>query len=110
MKKQFIKLITEVNKDGEIEKEKVYVTGFLPFDLLEDVEKAVEVSESSGMDGINEMLKVVCKMYNNQFTTEELKKGLHAPDAMEILQAQIQFISEGKITEENQAKLKEILK
>lgn len=112
MKKNYIELITEVDKNGEVKDKKVYVTpGFIPFSKLIEASTVLEsVEEKSEMEGLQEMLKVVCDLYNNQFTPEELMDGLHAPDAIETLQAQIEFISTGKVSEENQAKLKEILK
>ena len=112
MKKNFIELITEVDKNGEVKDKKVYVTpGFIPFSKLIEASKVLEsVEEKSEMEGLQEMLKVVADLYNNQFTTQELLDGLHAPDAITVLQQQIEFISTGKVTEDNEAKLKEILK
>lgn len=114
MKKNYIELITEVDNNGEVKDKKVYVTpGFIPFTVVIKAQNTLNSLEESedDMEGIQEMMKIVSKdIYNNQFTTEELMNGLHAPDAMRTLQAQLEFISAGKLTEENQAKLKEILK
>jgi hypothetical protein len=43
---------------------------------------------------------VANKIYNKQFTKEELFNGLHAPDAIETLQRQIMFVAQGQQTDE----------
>ncbi|WP_210136591.1 hypothetical protein [Staphylococcus sp. GDK8D68P] len=112
MKQNFIELITEVDNNGEVKDKKVYVTpGFIPFSKLIEASKELESTEDkSEMEGLEEMLKVVCSLYNNQFTTQELMDGLDSREAIDILKEQIEYISTGKVSEANQAKLKELNK
>jgi hypothetical protein len=43
---------------------------------------------------------VATRIYNNQFTKEELFNGLHAPDASRVLYEQILFITQGAQSDE----------
>ena len=57
---------------------------------------------------IDEMLDFVAnKIYKGQFTKDELFKGLHAPDAVRILQEQIFFVARGTQNDETKKYLAE---
>lgn len=114
-KLNFIELITGEKENGEFETKVYFTPKFIPFSelmnlfkKLEDIEKLEKESE---FEAIQEMFKVVAEdIYKEQFTAQELMDGLHAPEAVPALQEQIQFISEGKLSEENDKRLKELLK
>lgn len=111
MERNYIKLIKEIDKDGN-PKYQTYVTpGFIPFSLLYDSTDIMEgLEDKSEKEAMDAMLDLVVRIYNNQFTREDLINGLNAPDAVEEIQSQIAFLSEGKLAEERKAELKEILK
>lgn len=121
-KLHFIELITDVKDNGEVETKVYFTPKFIPFsklmqitDRLQEIEKLEEADKEeknqSETETIKEMFKLVAEdIYNNQFTAEELMDGLHAPEAIKTVQEQIGFISEGKITEDNEKRLKELLK
>jgi hypothetical protein len=54
---------------------------------------------SVSVTDIDQMLDMVVDIYNNQFTKDDLLDRLHAPDAVEELQQQIQFIAQGQMDE-----------
>lgn len=103
LKRNMIELVKEV-KEGEIVTEKYLTPVFIPMsvvyeaiDLMELAEKE-ETSERELMDKFLDF--VATKVYNKQFTKEELINGLHAPEASQTLQEQIMFIAQGTQTEE----------
>lgn len=101
LKRNMIELVKEV-KEGEVITEKYLTPVFLPMsvtyeaiDLMADDEKANE------RDMIDKLLDFVAnKIYKGQFTKDELLNGLHAPDAVKVLQEQILFIAQGEQTSE----------
>lgn len=120
-KLHFIELIKDIKEDGEVETKVYFTPKFIPFskliaitDKLQEIEKVDESdkeNEKSETETIKEMFKLVAEdIYNNQFTSEELMDGLHAPEAIKTVQEQIAFISEGKVTEDNEKRLKQLLK
>ena len=110
-KLNFIELIKDVNENGEVETKVYFTPKFIPFSKLLELTKTLEaMEEKTEIEAMNDMFSVVVDLYNNQFTVEELQDGLHAPEAVATLQEQISFISEGKLTEDNEARLKELLK
>ncbi|WP_434795913.1 phage tail assembly chaperone G [Staphylococcus equorum] len=131
-KLHFIELIKDIKEDGEVETKVYFTPKFIPFsklieitDKLQEIEKVeesdkeneesetetIKETEKSETETIKEMFKLVAEdIYNNQFTAEELMDGLHAPEAIKTVQEQIAFISEGKVTEDNEKRLKQLLK
>lgn len=108
LKRNMIELVKEV-KEGEIITEKYLTPVFLPFsvvyeaiDMTEEIEKSEENKNSkSEKILIDKLLDFVAnKIYNKQFTKEELFNGLHAPDAIQTLQEQIIFVAQGKQNDE----------
>ena len=62
-------------------------------------------------DNVDEAVSLNAEdIYKNQFTVQELMDGLHAPEAIPELRAQIEFISQGELSEENEKRLKQLLK
>lgn len=105
LKRNLIELVKnpeEVLKGGEVEMEKYWTPPFLPLtvtyeaiDLMEKVEK--QEGDGNFKDVLDMMIGFVAeKAYGGQFSKEDLQKRLHAPDAIEALQAQVQFIAQGQ--------------
>lgn len=114
-KLNFIELITSEKENGEFETKVYFTPKYLPFselmNLFEKVEEIEKTEEDSGTNSIQEMFKLVAEdIYKNQFTVQELMDGLHAPEAMTEIRAQIQFVSQGEQSEENEKRLKQLLK
>ncbi|UII58121.1 hypothetical protein LS684_21095 (plasmid) [Cytobacillus spongiae] len=109
LKRNMIELVKEV-KEGEIVTEKFLTPVFLPFsvvyeaiDMMEEIEKSEEETKNSNSEKelINKLLDFVAnKVYNKQFTKDDLFNGLHAPDAIQTLQEQIMFVAQGRQTDE----------
>ncbi|MEP9851544.1 hypothetical protein ABDK10_02485 [Staphylococcus aureus] len=114
-KLNFIELITGEKENGEFETKVYFTPKHLPFselmNVFEKVEEIEKLDEESGFESIREMFKLVAEdIYKNQFTVKELMDGLHAPEAIPELRAQIEFISQGELSEENEKRLKQLLK
>lgn len=101
---ELVKNPEEVAKGGEVEMEKYWTPPFLPLtvtyeaiDLMESVEKEEENGNVSPRHFLELMMDFVAnKAYGGQFTKEDLQNRLHAPDAIEALQSQVLFISQGQ--------------
>ncbi|MEE3951663.1 phage tail assembly chaperone G [Peribacillus frigoritolerans] len=97
LKRNMIELVKEV-KEGESVTENYLTPVFIPFSVVYealDMTEAIDKSEKEKSAGserelIEKLMDFVAnKVYNKQFTKEELFKGLHAPDAIQTLQEQI---------------------
>lgn len=108
LKRNMIELVKEV-KEGEIVTEKYLTPVFLPFsvvyeaiDMTQEIDKSENTkSATSEKELINKLIDFVAnKIYNKQFTKEDLFNGLHAPDAIQTLQEQIIFVAQGHQNEE----------
>ena len=55
------------------------------------------------------MLNMVVDIYNHQFSKDDLLDRLHAPDAVEELQQQIEFIAQGQMDEERKKQLAKMI-
>lgn len=105
LKRNMIELVKEV-KEGEIVTEKYLTPVFIPLgvlyeavDLTQEMEKGEEVESERVL--IEKLIDFVAnKIYKDQFTKEELTNGIHAPDAIKVLQEQIVFIAQGQQTDE----------
>lgn len=103
LKRSRLTLVTEV-KEGEI-MEKTYLTPpFLPMSVMYeglDVAESIENGDLSEREKIEKMaIFVADTLYKGQFTTEELVNGLHGPEAIETLQEQLVFSTNGYQTDE----------
>lgn len=103
LKRNMIELVKQV-KEGELVTEKYLTPVFIPFEIVyEALDMIAEIDKSSltEKDLLEKMLEFVAsRIYNNQFTKEELFKGLHAPDSSRILYEQILFITQGSQSDE----------
>lgn len=105
LKRNMIELVKEV-KEGEIVTEKYLTPPFIPFDVTYvAVELAEELqnpsSELSEREILDRLVDFVAKeVYKDQFTSAELRSGLHAPDAAGVLQDQVMFIAQGQQNDE----------
>ncbi|RIL33023.1 hypothetical protein BUY98_08820 [Staphylococcus gallinarum] len=98
LKQMSIELVKDVNENGELITEKYETPKFIPFSkLMKATKKLEKLEDKSEMEAMDEMFEVICDLYNNQFTVEQLTDGLHAPDAVRIIQENIEFISTGEI-------------
>lgn len=101
LKRHMIELVKEI-KEGEIITEKYLTPIFIPLevvyeaiDLSAELEKPINGANDE-KDRIEKMLSFVAdKVFGGQFTKDELRKGLHAPTAIQTLQEQILFVARG---------------
>ncbi|MGM8215178.1 phage tail assembly chaperone G [Bacillaceae bacterium W0354] len=94
-----IELVKEV-KAGEIVTEKYLTPAFIPmsvvYEAIDMMSELGQVTVKNEKDMIDRMLSFIAdKAYGGQFTKEELFNGLHAPDAVRVLEEQILFIARG---------------
>ena len=118
-KRNFIKLV-QVDKKGnavtDTEGNAKFDTFITPtqipfrkiYDAADLMDGASDV-EKSEQENIDQMLDMVVDIYNHQFTKDYLLDRLHAPDAVEELQQQIEFIAQGQMDEERQKKLAQMI-
>ena len=115
LKRNMIELVKEV-KEGEIVTQKYLTPVFIPMsvvyeaiDMTEEIEKSEGDKKAGSEKELLEKLMnfVAEKVYNKQFTKEELFNGLHAPDAIQTLQEQIIFVAQGRQTDETKKFLAE---
>jgi hypothetical protein len=104
LKRNMIEIVKEV-KEGEIVTEKYLTPVFIPLsivyqaiDLINDMEKTTKFDEKDLIEKIIDF--VANDIYKGQFTKEELKNGLHAPQAVETLYEQILFVARGQQNDE----------
>lgn len=104
LKRNMIELVKEV-KEGEIITGKYLTPVFIPLsvvyqaiDLTTELEKVTNATEKELIDKLVDF--IVNDVYKNQFSKEDLINGLHAPEAVRILQEQILFIAQGYQSDE----------
>jgi hypothetical protein len=118
-KRNFIKLI-QIDKKGNAvtdsegnAKYDTFITPTqIPFRKIYDAANLMDDAsneEASAQENIEQMLDMVVDIYNNQFTKDDLLDRLHAPDAVEELQQQIQFIAQGEMDDERKKKLAQMI-
>lgn len=118
-KRNFIKLI-QVDKKGNAvtdsegnPKYDTFITPTqIPFRKIYDAANLMDGASdenTSAQENIEQMLDMVVDIYNKQFTKDDLLDRLHAPDAVEELQGQIEFIAQGQLDEERQKKLAQMI-
>lgn len=107
LKRNYIRLVE--NPEAEEIKLETYLTPyFIPLDVLyESVDIMAELEkaengevELSFKEQLDKLIDVVVKIYGKQFTAKDIRNRLHAPDALETLQKQVQFIANGQQDEE----------
>lgn len=102
LKRNMIELVTnpqEVAEGAEPEIKKYWTSPFIPFTKVReamDLASEMEKGEDSKMsDSIDKLSDFVTEIYGKQFTKDDLYNGLHAPDAIPVIQDQILFIAQG---------------
>ncbi|PKR82562.1 phage tail assembly chaperone G [Heyndrickxia camelliae] len=101
LKRNMIELVKEV-KEGEIVTEKFLTPIFIPLSVVYEAIDIIDETENiSERELIDKLLDFVTnRIYNKQFTKDDLINGLHAPNAMETLMEQVTFIAQGQQNEE----------
>lgn len=112
MKRNFIKLIKEVKKDGTPVFDTYLTPTQIPFRKIYDAADFMDGAsseEATAQQNMDQMLDMVVNIYDNQFTKDDLLDGLHAPDAVEELREQISFIAQGQMDEERKKELAKLI-
>lgn len=103
LKRSKIELVTEV-KEGEVVTKTFLTPPFLPMSVVYeglDVADAIENSDLSEREKLEKMaIFTADTLYKGQFTPEELTDGLHGPEAIEKLQEQLVFATNGYQSDE----------
>ena len=104
LKRNMIEIVKDV-KEGELVTEQYWTPLFIPMsivyeamDLLDSLDNDGELSEKDKMERLIDFIAKT--IYKDQFTADELRNGLHAPQALETLYAQIIFVAQGVQTDE----------
>lgn len=115
LKRNTITIVLEV-QDGAIIRKKTYLTPvFIPLstiyealDLMEEIKKRKALkTERELIDAL--VTFITDKVYDNQFTKEDLIAGLHSPNAMAELFNQLLFIARGEQSEETKKYLETMI-
>ncbi|MFE4810611.1 phage tail assembly chaperone G [Peribacillus simplex] len=103
LKRNMIKLVKEV-KEGEVITETYLTPVFIPFSVVYeavDIQEDIDKNTLTEKELFDKMIDIVAnKIYNKQFTIQDLLNGLHAPDAIQPLQEQVIFVSRGYQSDE----------
>ncbi|WP_192977852.1 phage tail assembly chaperone G [Mammaliicoccus vitulinus] len=115
MKRNFIRLVKEVKSNDEVEFATYVTPVFISTDIVfEAADIVAEIESGKSKKTERElyeiMYELIVRIYNNQFTVEELRKGISAPMLQDTFTEQIQFIAAGAMDDERKKQLKEILK
>lgn len=118
LKRNKLDVVTGVNDNDEVQVNTYLTPVFIPaevwyeaidvmdqLDELENENDRLPKEEQRPMaelmkDQIDLLIDMVVKIYGNAFSREDLKKGLHAPQMMDTLVSQVQFIAQGQQDEE----------
>jgi hypothetical protein len=111
LKRNIIELVKEV-KEGEIITEKYLTPVFIPtsdyyqaIDLNIESQNDEEVKEKELVEKLIDF--IANDLYKGQFTKENLENGIHGPELIETLSAQLYFAARGFQTEETKKFLAE---
>lgn len=111
MKRNFIKLVKDI-KDGQPIYDTYLTPAFVPFRKMyqaTDTQASLEDGSLTEKEQMDLMLDMVVEIYDKQFTRDELINGLHSPDAVEVLNDQIEWIAQGKMNEERKKELARLI-
>lgn len=107
LKRNYIQLVENPNAK-ELKMETFLTPHFIPLDVLyeatdimaefEEVERGEK--EMSFREQLDKLIDAVVKIYGDQFTKKDVQERLHAPDAVQALQKQVEFIANGQQDEE----------
>lgn len=99
----------EVSEGGEPQIKKYWTPAFIPFTKVrEAMELAAEMEKGEGKpaEQMDKLADFVVDVYGGQFSKDDLYDGLHAPNAIPVLQDQIMFIAQGQQSESTKDFLK----
>lgn len=105
LKRNMIEIVTEV-KEGELVTKKFVTPMFIPMRVVyEAIDLVAELNTRKNSAEEKDLIEklgsfIAEKVYNGQFTKDELFDGIHAPNAIDELFSQILFISRGEQSEE----------
>ncbi|HEC2149869.1 TPA: hypothetical protein R1946_001378 [Staphylococcus delphini] len=107
LKRNYMQLV-ENPKAEEIKMETYLTPHFIPLNVLyEATDIMVELEqveagekEMTFSEQLDKLIDAVVKIYGGQFTKKDVKTRLHAPDAIETLRNQVEFIANGQQDEE----------
>ncbi|KRM95335.1 phage tail assembly chaperone G [Loigolactobacillus rennini] len=118
-KRNFIKLIkiddkgkAKLTKEGKAQYDTFITPTQIPFRKIYDAADLMDGSSSgkeSSRDSMDQMLDMVVDIYDHQFTKDDLLDRLHAPDAVEELTQQIEFIAQGQMDDERKKELAKMI-
>lgn len=111
MKRNFIKLIKEI-KDEKPIYDTYLTSAFIPFRKMyeaADVQDELETGELSERQQMDSMLDMVVDIYDKQFTRDQLIDGLHSPDAVGVLNGQIEWVAQGQMNDERKKELAKMI-
>lgn len=98
LKRNMIELVKEV-KEGEIVTEKYLTPVFIPLSVVYeglDLADQLEKSNADEKEKIERLVNFIAdEVYGKQFTKDDLKNGLHGPQAIETLHRQLVFATNG---------------
>lgn len=118
LKRNKLDIVTGVNDQGEIQVNTyitpVFISSELWYEAIDTMEQLDEMEKENAAlpedeqrkmselmsEQIDLLIDMVVKIYDNAFTRDQLKEGLHAPQIMETLQNQVLFIAQGQQDEE----------
>lgn len=116
-KRNFIKLVQVDNKgkavldsDGNPKYDTFITPAQIPFRMIYNATDLMDGSdEESSKQSMDEMLDLVVNIYQKQFTKDDLLDRLHAPDAVDELTQQIEFIAQGQMDDERKKELAQMI-
>ena len=109
MKRNYIQLVKDVKEDGTPELETFFTPNFIPFRKVYEAVELLDSDSNSDKQNMLESFNFIAELYNNEFTTDDLLDRLHAPDALNEIRNQIEFVSQGFMDDERKKKLKQML-
>ena len=109
LKRNYIKLIKEVKDNEECLYDTFITPHFIPFRKVYEAADLLDGNLKEEQNEIEVMGNFICELYENQFTLDQLIDGLHAPEAVEELRSQIEFIASGAMDAEREVELKKML-
>lgn len=97
LKRNMVELVTEVVED-EVKTQKFWSDPFIPMSVTyEALDLAEQMEKGKEREIIPKIAEFIAsKVYGGKFTAEQFENGLHAPDAMKVIQEQIMFIAQGQ--------------
>lgn len=115
LKRNYIQLVENPNAE-EIKLETFLTPHFIPLDVLyEAIDIMAELEqvetgekEMSFKEQLDKLIDIVVKIYGKQLTKKDIKTRLHAPDALDTLRKQVEFIANGQQDEETKKFIRSI--